>query len=87
LLRDSGFRVHREMLERREESDTIWREVKQSSDLPAEKRLREYRQILIDTIPRLRNELAHGSTAVMMPTQVLRFLGTAADLINQLFEQ
>lgn len=45
----------------------------------------KYSKSLIETIPGLRNSLSHGSP--MLHPQCVRFLVTASELINQLFQK
>ncbi len=76
-IRDSGFKFFRLKGEQPEEQRTV------SGD-PDQQDVQEYCKVLLDSLPYLRNELAHGSS-VLYPSG-LTTLAICADLINQVFE-
>jgi hypothetical protein len=81
-IRDDRFRHYGEIAARRAEA------IRQESDLlgteePASPELRPYVETLIEALPFLRNELAHGSAH--LSTSGKRTLALCCDLINQLF--
>ncbi len=77
-IRDSGFRNVRF-------SDGQPEERGSTSDNSDRQDVQEYCKILLDSLPSLRNELAHGSN--MLHPSGLTTLVICADLINQLFER
>lgn len=84
---DSEIRHHQRLEEQRkemEESIKGARVGRESTDV--EEEVKEYCGILMETFPPLRNDLAHGSGAVLMPGQAYLALEISADLINQLFK-
>lgn len=88
LLKDKGFRVSRfhdyklakEQKESTSQPDINKGEIKD----PGNEDVQRYCELLIESLPFLRNELAHGSN--MVYPGGLGTLEICADLINQLFE-
>ncbi|HEY2953846.1 MAG TPA: hypothetical protein VGK89_01210 [Candidatus Eisenbacteria bacterium] len=81
-IHDEGFRHYRRVAEQRaeqEESPPVGTE----PDSPVTRELQAYVKILAETLPFLRNELAHGSA--MLSGSAKRTLALCCDLINQLF--
>ncbi len=76
-IRDSGFKYFRLKGEQPEEQRSI------AGD-PDQRDVQGYCKVLLDSLPYLRNELAHGSS--MLYPGGLTTIAICADLINQLFE-
>lgn len=76
---DSGFRYFRPVVDEAASENEIDR------DNPDAKDVQDYCRTLIDMLPFIRNELAHGSR--MLHPNALTTLEIVADLINQLFER
>lgn len=76
---DSGFRHYRLSA-----IENISDDVEDSTNSDA-KDVQEYCRLLVETMPFIRNELAHGSQ--MLHPNGLMTLEIVADLINQLFER
>jgi len=84
LLKDDGFRQHHRMCEERRYHDEFMRQLRPDAaplELPAD--VRAYAKVIADTIPSLRNRLAHGGST-LNPGGVLT-LEICRDLIDQLF--
>ncbi|MEW6602812.1 MAG: hypothetical protein AB1499_17705 [Nitrospirota bacterium] len=81
---DSGFIYQNKIKERISDLyEGSNRNIEQISDDPDAQDLQEYCKILVESIPYLRNELAHGSS--MVYPGGLNTLAICADIINQLF--
>jgi hypothetical protein len=84
LIRDDGFRVYRHIVERDEDYRRRMADI--PDYLPPEQEARdvqEYCKILVETLPALRNDLAHGS-GTLHPGGY-KMLAICCDLINQLY--
>jgi len=79
LITDSGFRYFRPV------ADEVMPDDEAGSGNPDAKDVQVYCKTLIDTLPFMRNELAHGSQ--MLHPNGLTTLEIVADFINQLFER
>ena len=86
-IEDGEIRHHQRLEAQRKEMNEYlkWARAERDSQ-DTEDQIRQYCRILMDTFPRLRNNLAHGSGGVFMPGQALLVLEISADLINQLFK-
>lgn len=78
-IMDSGFRYYRPGAVEDLPGDEA------DSGNPDTKDVQEYCKTLVETMPFIRNELAHGSR--MLHSNGLTTLAIVADLINQLFER
>ena len=83
-IKDDGFRQYNRIERIRKEHLQSLKEVL-GEDLKTNdtERIQSYRKILSDVLPRLRNDLAHGSS-MLNPNIYLTF-EVCCDLINQLF--
>jgi hypothetical protein len=81
-FRDDGFRHYTKIAER--EAADMRAAMLASDEEPAgTPELRSYVETLVETLPLLRNELAHGSAHLAPSGKVT--LALCCDLINQLF--
>lgn len=78
-IMDSGFRYYRPGADENLPGDEA------DSGNPDTKDVQEYCKTLVETMPFIRNDLAHGSR--MLHPNGLTTLAIVADLINQLFER
>lgn len=84
LIKDDGFRVHQRTVEHDENYRRLMADIPGYLQPESEQRdIQEYCKILVDTLPSLRNELAHGSG--MLHPGGYTTLEICADLINQLY--
>jgi len=82
-IRDGGFPHVVQNARRRQESETLW--PKGVTQIPFDPNATEYCQILIETKPRIRNDLAHGSSTLLPPGYALFEIEICARIIDQLF--
>ncbi len=84
-IRDNEIRQYRRIEERRMQSDAVIQEIFGNERSNYASNVQTYASVLAETIPSLRNELAHGSSMLTLMSNAYLTLEICCDLINQLF--
>ena len=82
-ITDKGFSV---VHKRRERAMRLQLEEGAPPPPPEDEEVQRYCNVLVETLPYLRNQLAHGANTLSLNSGV-RTLKTCAELINQLFDK